>query len=236
MVGQSMSDTDVGAADGLRIDIVSDVMCPWCYVGKRRLETALASVPDIPVTVEWHPFQLDPTLPKEGKDRRQYLVEKFGGPEQAATVYQRIVEAGATEDIAFAFDKITRSPNTLNAHRLIRWAGIESVQDEVVERLFQLYFLEGADLTDDTVLVEAGTSAGMDGEMLTRLFASDADLAETQAEVARAQTMGVTGVPCFILDRKYVVSGAQPAHVLANAIRQVDEARQTGTDLTAQPH
>jgi predicted DsbA family dithiol-disulfide isomerase len=150
------------ALEPLRIDVVSDVMCPWCFVGKRRLERALAEAADVPVEVIWRPFQLDPTLPPDGKDRRAYLEEKFGGPEQAAAIYERIREAGREEGIAFAFDRIARSPNTLDAHRLIRWAGEEGVQDAMVERLFELYFLEGADLTREATLVEAAVAAGME--------------------------------------------------------------------------
>ncbi|MEM6763158.1 MAG: DsbA family oxidoreductase, partial [Pseudomonadota bacterium] len=205
-------------ASPLKIDVVSDVMCPWCFVGKRRLEKALDNI-GIDVAVEWHPFQLDQTLPPEGKDRQQYLSEKFGGPERAAEIYAQISAAGDTENIAFKFDAIKKSPNTLNAHRVIRWAGIEGVQDQVVERLFALFFLEGGDLSDADVLAKAAADAGMDGEMVKRLLASGADLAETEAEVAHAQKIGVTGVPTFILAGKYAISGAQPADVLANAIK-----------------
>ncbi|MEM9222082.1 MAG: DsbA family oxidoreductase [Pseudomonadota bacterium] len=211
---------DASALEPLKIDVVSDVMCPWCYVGKRRLEKALSEANDVTVKVEWHPFQLDPTLPSEGKDRQKYLSDKFGSTERAAEIYQRVSAAGAAEDIPFAFDKIKKSPNTLNAHRLIRWAGIEGVQDQVVERLFELYFLEGADLTNADVLADAATAGGMDREMVLRLLASGADVAETEAEVVHAQAIGVTGVPCFIVDGKYAVSGAQPADVLAEAIRK----------------
>lgn len=214
----------------LKIDVVSDVMCPWCYIGKRRLEKALDLVgEELATEVEWHPFQLDPTLPPEGKDRQAYLEEKFGGAERATTVYARVAEAGAEEQIPFAFDRITRSPNTLDAHRVIRWAGVEGVQDAVIERLFAAYFLEGADLTRPDTLVKAAAEGGMDPEVVDRLLASDADLAETEAEVVRAQAMGVQGVPCFILDGKYAVSGAQPADVLADAIRQVAAAREVAT-------
>ncbi|WP_108660440.1 DsbA family oxidoreductase [Acuticoccus kandeliae] len=216
-----MSDIDTSALEPLRIDVVSDVMCPWCFIGKRRLEKALDQIDGLDVSVTWHPFQLDPTLPPDGKDRQQYLSEKFGGPERAEEIYARVRAAGASEDIPFAFEKITRSPNTLDAHRLIRWADVEGVQDAVVERLFQLYFLEGADLTKTETLVGAATDAGMDGEMVRRLLESEADLAETEAEIVHAQAMGVQGVPCFILDGRYAVSGAQPAEVLADAIRQV---------------
>lgn len=216
---------DASALEPVKIDIVSDVMCPWCFIGKRRLEKALTDLSDVPVKVEWHPFQLDPTLPAEGKDRAAYLSDKFGDPARIAEIYDRIREVGAAEAIPFAFEKITKSPNTLDAHRLIRWAGIEGVQDDVVERLFELYFLEGADLTDRNVLAGAAQEAGMDGEMVARLLATDADLAETEAEVVHAQAIGVTGVPCFILDGKYAVSGAQPAEVLEGAIRQVAAER-----------
>lgn len=216
-----MTTLDTSAIEPVQVDVVSDVMCPWCFIGKRRLEKALAETQDVAVRVAWRPFQLDPTLPADGKDRQQYLTEKFGGPERAAQIYERVKAAGAEEDIPFAFERITRSPNTLDAHRLIRWAGVEGVQDALVERLFQLYFVEGANLTDRAVLTGAADDAGMDAAVVERLLASDADLAETEAEIVHAQAAGVTGVPCFILDNKYAVSGAQPAEVLADAIRQV---------------
>ncbi|WP_083660189.1 DsbA family oxidoreductase [Acuticoccus yangtzensis] len=224
---------DTTALEPVHIDIVSDVMCPWCYIGKRRLEKALATLDDVTVRVSWRPFQLDPTLPADGKDRAQYLNEKFGGPDRAAEIYARITAAGAEEEIPFAFDKITRSPNTLNAHRVIRWAGIEGLQDAVVERLFQLYFIEGADLTDPAVLEGAAAEAGMDPAMVARLLATDADLAETEAEIVHAQAIGVQGVPCFIIENKYAVSGAQPADVLATAIRQVAVAKAGGDPVAA---
>ena len=223
--------TIAGALTPLKIDIVSDVMCPWCFIGKRRLEKALADASEVEVAVEWHPFQLDPTLPAEGKDRQQYLTEKFGGADRAEEMYDRVRAAGAAEEIPFAFEKITRSPNTLDAHRLIRWAGIEGVQDAMVERLFRLYFVEGADLTQRETLVAAASDAGMNGEMVSRLLDSDADLAETEADVVHAQAMGVQGVPCFILDGKYAVSGAQPPEVLSRAIRQVAAERAGATPV-----
>ncbi len=229
LVGEAMN-IDASALEPLKIDIVSDVMCPWCFIGKRRLEKALEAAHDVPVKVEWHPFQLDPTIPAGGKDRRKYLEDKFGSAERISEIYGRITAAGADEEIPFAFDKIEVSPNTLDAHRLIRWAGIEGLQDAVVERLFQLYFVEGANLTDHAVLVDAAKAAGMDGEVVARLLASDADLAETEAEIVHAQAIGVTGVPCFILDGKYAVSGAQPADVLEGAIRQVAQERVSAGD------
>ncbi|WP_226581825.1 DsbA family oxidoreductase [Acuticoccus sediminis] len=223
-----MTKLDTSAIEPIHIDVVSDVMCPWCFIGKRRLEKALESLDDVTVRVVWRPYQLDPTLPSEGKDRQQYLTEKFGGPERADEIYARVRAAGEEEDIPFAFEKITRSPNTLNAHRLIRWAGIEGKQDALVERLFNLYFIEGANLADPAVLVTAAADAGLDSSMVGRLLATDADLAETEAEIVHAQAIGVQGVPCFILENKYAVSGAQPADVLASAIRQV-AAEKAGT-------
>jgi predicted DsbA family dithiol-disulfide isomerase len=223
-----MTQIDTSAIEPLRIDVVSDVMCPWCFIGKRRLEKALARTTDVDVEVAWHPFQLDPTLPPGGKDRQLYLQEKFGGKENADKVYARVSEAGEEEEIPFAFDRIERSPNTLDAHRLIRWAGIEGVQDAVVERLFNLYFIEGADLSDPETLKRAAADAGMNAEMVGRLLASDADLSETEADVVHAQAIGVEGVPTFILDGKYAISGAQPADLLADAIRQVAGERAAG--------
>ncbi len=217
------------------IDIVSDVMCPWCYIGKKRLEKALGSLDDsIPVDVRWRPFQLAPTLPPEGKDRRQYLSEKFGGDGRAAKIYQAVREAGQYEGIAFDFEAIGKAPNTLDSHRLIRWAasGGEGAQDRVVTRLFQLYFEEGADLTDRRVLLDAARDAGLDASIVEALLAGDSDREAVQAEIAMASRMGVTGVPCFILNGKYAVMGAQDAGILADAIRQVSDApaRGVGTD------
>jgi predicted DsbA family dithiol-disulfide isomerase len=200
------------------IDVVSDVMCPWCYIGKRRLEKAAVAHPDIPLDVQWRPFQLDATIPPEGMDRRMYLERKFGGAEAAERVYAPVRAAGEAEAIPFAFDRIRRSPNTINAHRLIRWAGQAGLQEEMVERLFRLYFIEGGDLTDTTVLAKAAAEAGMEHEVAERLLASEADVAEVRADIEAAQNMGVTGVPTFIIAGRYAVVGAQSADVLADAI------------------
>lgn len=209
----------------ISIDIVSDVMCPWCYIGKRRLEAALKQVPDIKVEVRWHPFQLDSTLPKEGKDRQAYLNDKFGGPERASEIYARIKEVGLEEGIEFAFDKITRSPNTLDSHRLILWSRADELQDEVVERLFKAYFLDGEDLTKSETLVRISDEAGMQSDLVEQLYETDSDLEKTKAHIARAQELGVTGVPCFIIDGRFVIAGAEKAETLAAAIRHADETR-----------
>jgi len=213
--------------DTIEIDVISDVMCPWCYIGKRRLEKALAMVPEVKVDVRWRPFQLDHTIPETGMDRQTYLKNKFGSAEQAAEVYGPVRAAGADEEIPFEFEKIKVSPNTLNAHRVIRWAMAEGVQDAVVERLFQLYFLEGANLTDKTVLADAAVQAGLDRIVVERLLAGDADMAETQAEIAQVQKMGVTGVPAFIIGNRYAVMGAREPEAIAQAIAQVAKERAT---------
>ena len=203
------------------VDVVSDVMCPWCLIGKRRLEQAIAML-DEPVEVRWRPYQLDPTLPPGGRDRREYLEAKFGGPQRAAAIYARIEEAGREEGIAFAFDRIAVSPNTLDAHRLIRWAGSagEGVQDRVVEALFKAFFEEGRDIGSHHVLVEIAGAAGMDEAIVRDLLASDRDVEAVRAEIAQAQAMGVTGVPCFIIDRRHAVMGAEPAERLVEILRE----------------
>ncbi len=219
----------------MRIDIVSDVMCPWCYIGKRRLETAMAGRLDLSFDVTWRPFKLDGTIPEGGMDRKAYLERKFGGPEAAADIYARISEAGHLEGIAFAFDAIPRSPNTTNAHRLIRWAGDadvvdaehtgKPVQDAIVERLFARYFLEGGDVESPDALghlADAATDADL-GDIETRLR-SDEDRDIVAAEIEHAQRIGVTGVPTFIFDNRLVVVGAQGADVLMAAMAQAEQA------------
>jgi len=209
---------------GIHIDIISDVMCPWCFIGKKRFEKALRQLdPAIAVTIQWRPFQLDPTLPPEGKDRDTYLAEKFGGLERAKALYRNIEEAGAMEGIPFRFDAIGVSPNTLDAHRLIRWAqnAGEGVQARVVDRLFELYFLEGANIADYGVLLGVARECGMDASIVETLLASGADREAVEQEIALAQSMGVSGVPCFIIDNKYAVMGAQDPETIAGAISKI---------------
>lgn len=217
----------IDPSDVIEIDVISDVMCPWCYIGKRRLEKALAMVPNVPVDVRWRPFQLDNTIPESGMDRKEYLRKKFGSDEQAAQVYGPVRAAGKDEEIPFEFDKITISPNTLNAHRIIRWAMAEGVQNAVVERLFQMYFVEGANLTDKAILADAAVEAGLERGVVERLLASDADIAETKAEISQAQQMGVTGVPAFIIGNRYAVMGAREPEAIAQAISEVVKERST---------
>ncbi|MEX3008943.1 DsbA family oxidoreductase [Hoeflea sp. TYP-13] len=217
----------------VNIDIVSDVMCPWCYIGKKRLEEALKDLPeDLEVDVRWRPYQLDPTLPKEGKDRKQYLEEKFGGSERAKQIYSTIVDAGREEDIPFNFSGIEVSPNTLDAHRLIRWSASEApgVQDRLVDLLFKAYFIEGKNIGDNAVLLDAAEQAGMDRSITESLLVGTADCLEVEQEIDVARKMGVTGVPCFILENKYAVMGAQSADVLASAIRDVAKEKEAAPD------
>ncbi|MEX0344128.1 MAG: DsbA family oxidoreductase [Rhizobiaceae bacterium] len=214
----------------LNVDIVSDVMCPWCYVGQKRLERAMDQVPEVEVDIHWRPFQLDPTLPPEGKDRKKYLSDKFGGDERAKSVYQAIKDAGVAEGIPFDFDAIKVAPNTLDAHRLIRWASSagEGIQNRLARRLFQLYFEEGANIGDHRVLIDAARDVGMDNSIVESLLATDSDREAVQSEIATAGQMGVTGVPCFLIEGKYAVMGAQDSDTLANAFRQIAEAKKEG--------
>ena len=215
------------------IDVVSDVMCPWCYIGKMRLDDAIAQLGDeLPVDVRWRPYQLDPTLPKEGKDRRQYLEDKFGGPEGAERAYATVRAAGAEDGIAFRFEDIEVSANTLDAHRLVRWAGSQGTetQGRMVAILFRMYFENGRNIGDDAVLLEAAEEAGLDRAIVRELLESGADRDKVSEEVALSQQMGVTGVPCFILDGKYAVMGAQSAEVLANAVRQIVAEKAAGAE------
>jgi predicted DsbA family dithiol-disulfide isomerase len=211
----------------LDIDIVSDVVCPWCFIGKRHLERALALYcerhPDAPAPqVRWHPFQLNPHLPVSGMPRAQYVAAKFGGPERAKEIYARVALAGTRAGIAFAFDRIEIQPNTLDPHRLMHRAGELGIQDAMAESLFTGYFLEGRNLTDPATLAELSERAGMKREEAQDYLSSrdDRDLVERQDEQARR--MGVEGVPFFIFGQQLAVSGAQPAEVLVEAMEEAE--------------
>jgi predicted DsbA family dithiol-disulfide isomerase len=207
----------------ITIDIVSDTVCPWCFIGKRRLERALAEKGAEPkVFIGWRPFQLNPDMPAEGMDRKDYLAAKFGGEEGAQKVYDAIREAGESEGIEFDFKSVGRTPNTIDSHRLIDRAGAEGKQDAVVEILFRRYFQEGGDIGDIDVLVEIGAAGGLDADATRAYLASDEDVERIRGEDAMARRMGVQGVPCFILNRKYAISGAQDPQVFLQAIAQVE--------------
>jgi len=193
----------------MRIDIVSDTICPWCFVGKRRLERALETRPDVTVEVGWRPFQLNPDMPAGGIERQEYLTRKFGGRERADKIYETIRAVGREDGIAFDFGGIKRVPNTIASHRLIRWAGGAGAQHQVVELIFERYFVRGEDIGDPAVLTAVAREAGMDAGLVAELLPGDADVALVREEDQVARQLGIQGVPCFIIDRKYAISGAQ---------------------------
>ena len=211
----------------VRIDVVSDVVCPWCFIGKHRLEQALVLRPDIPVEVHWRPYFLNDWIPREGISREEYLTTKFGSPERYKGIAQRVTAAAAEEGLVYASDKMTRQPNTLDCHRLIRWAeGIGKAAD-MKQRLMDLYFTEGADLTNRAVLVQAASDVGLDPEDVRAALDSDQDVEQIEQEVLAAKQAGIEGVPCFIFGGKFAVSGAQSPEYLADAI---DRMAQAGSD------
>lgn len=202
------------------VDVVSDVVCPWCYIGKRRLESARDLLPDLDLDVRWHPFQLAPDIPREGITRDAYLVAKFGSVERMKASFQRVAEIGHDVGLKLDFERITRSPNTLDAHRLIHWAGGAGIQDAVVEGLFEAYFTDGRDLSDRPTLVSLAEDAGLDAAVVSELLSTDRDEDVIRAQVARAHQVGISGVPFFIIGQTHAVSGAEAAETLAAAVRQ----------------
>ena len=201
----------------IAIDVVSDVICPWCFLGKRRLDKAIALLDDIKVEVNWRPFFLDPTIPKEGMSRRTYMESKFGA-ERLKTIHDPLIAAGKEDGVPYEIDRITRTPNSLDAHRLIRWSHVRDKQHDVTERLFMAYWNGGLDIGDHAVLLKIAGDAGMDKADVAEKLKNGADVDAVNAEVSHAYRMGVTGVPCFIFAQKQGLMGAQPAEVLADAI------------------
>ena len=202
----------------LTIDVISDVVCPWCFVGKRKLEMALALKAEVPVEVRWRPYQLDPSIPSGGLERSAYMEKKLGSAERVAEIYGRIESVGHETGISFTFDKIARAPNTLDAHRLIRWSASAGKQDAVVERLFKAFFEEGADIGDQATLARLAGESGMDAGLVKELLAGESDKVAVSEDIATAQKLGVNGVPFFIIGGRFAVSGAQSPEVLASAI------------------
>jgi predicted DsbA family dithiol-disulfide isomerase len=215
------------AREPVTIDVVSDVVCPWCFIGKSRLEKALALKPDIPVEVRFHPYFLNPWVPREGMARADYLTTKFGSPEGYGQIAQRVKAAAAAEGLTYASEKMARQPNTLDCHRLIRWAGEIGKAAAMKQRLMDLYFTDGADLSDADVLVRAAADVGLNADEVRTRLASEHDVDAVEAQAKAASEAGINGVPFFILAGRFAVSGAQEPEYLADAIaRAAAEAGQ----------
>jgi predicted DsbA family dithiol-disulfide isomerase len=217
----------MSASSKLTIDVISDVVCPWCYIGKRLLEQAIASKPDIPVEVRFRPYFLNPWVPREGMSREDYLIAKFGSVERYNANNNRVVEAAAAVRLDYNRDRIKRQPNTLDCHRLILWAGEAGKAAAMEQRLMEIYFSEGGDLSEPEVLVGAAVNCGMDGDQVRELLASQQDVAQVEREAKSANEAGIEGVPCFIIGGRIALSGAQPPEYLAAAIERA-AAEQAG--------
>lgn len=215
----------------MKLDIISDVACPWCYVGKGYLDRALEANPDHPFEIEWHPFQLDPTIPKGGIDRADYLLGKFGTHQRVVEIHKPLLEhaekAGVTLDLA----AMKKAVNTLDAHRLIHWAGLEGRQSAIVSALFRAYWRDGRDIGDADTLADIAGEAGLDRAMIRRLLATDADRDEIRAREAHARERGVNAVPTFIIADRYVVQGAQPVETWGRIIAELSDRLKGGDDV-----
>lgn len=209
----------------IKLDILSDPICPWCYIGKARLERAMEAEPDHPFAIEWHPFQLNPEMPAEGMDRREYLETKFGGKENAIRVYGEIAKHAEEEGLDIDFAAIKRTPNTVDAHRLIHWAGIEGKQNAIVNALFKAYFKEGRDIGDHEVLCDVADSAGLDAALVGKLLKSDSDADSIRERDGHSRQMGVNSVPTFIVDNQHAVPGAQASDLWIKVIREMKEGQ-----------
>jgi len=208
----------------VKLDIISDPICPWCYIGKSNLDRALEAFPDHPFTIEWHPFQLNPDMPAGGMGRQEYLETKFGGKAGAADVYGRIEQAAIAAGLTVNFDAIARTPNTIDAHRLIHWAGIEHRQSFVVSALFKAYFVDGQDIGDIDILSDIADGCGMAADMVRKLLLSDADAEDVRKRDAHSRAMGVTGVPTFVVANQHAVPGAQPTEMWKKVIAELLES------------
>jgi len=214
----------------VRIDVVSDIVCPWCFIGKHRLEKALALKPDIPVEIHWRPYFLNDWIPREGISRTQYLTTKFGSVERYTGIAQRVSKAAAAEGLVYDMDKISSQPNTLDAHRLIRWAQSVGKAAAMKQKLMDFYFTQGADLTNRDVLVKAASEVGLDAEETRKRLASDEDVAQIESEALSAKQAGIEGVPTFIFGGKFAVSGAQAPEYLADAIERAAQANREAAE------
>ncbi|WP_300019041.1 DsbA family oxidoreductase [uncultured Roseobacter sp.] len=210
--------------DPIKLDIMSDPICPWCYIGKTHLDKALADHPDHPFKIEWHPFQLNPDMPREGMDRRAYLEGKFGGKDGAVRAYVPVVEHAEAAGLKIDFEGMKRTPNTLDAHRLIHWAGIEGRQTAAVSALFTAYFVEARDIGDHDVLADIADGIDMDAAVVRKLLLSDADEEDIRARDAHSRSMGLNSVPTFIIAGKHAVPGAQPPELWTKVIGELTAA------------
>lgn len=211
----------------IKLDILSDPICPWCFIGKTNLDKALADHPDHPFQIEWHPFQLNPDMPAQGMDRRAYLEAKFGGKEAAIKAYAPVVEHAEKNGVEIDFEGMKRTPNTLNAHRLIHWAGIEGRQTAAVSALFKAYFTDARDIGENEVLADIADSIEMDAAMVLRLLATQEDINTIKERDQHSRKMGVTSVPTFIVANQHAVPGAQPPQLWAQVIADLTKNQKT---------
>lgn len=213
----------------MHVEIYSDMVCPWCFIGKRRWEQAIETAGYANhVQATWRPFQLNPTMPKSGMDRRTYLEAKFGGPEARRAIEERLAKAGEPDGIAFAFDRIARTPNTFEAHRLMWFAQQHKKQDDLAEGLFHAYFSEGCDIGDGQTLVDIAVAIGLDRETTRQFLASDQGVEEVRAEEAAGHRLGIRAVPYFVLNGTYAISGAQPPDIFVSALQKAEVDRTEG--------
>lgn len=205
----------------ITVDVISDVICPWCYIGKRRLEAAIRQLTGHTVRVRWHPYQLNPTMPAEGMDRRAYRTRKFGTWEKSLELDAQVRDTAAVEGLAFALDKIARTPNTFDAHRLLWLADELGVQDGVMEALFKAYFVDAKNIGERAVLLDAAAAGGLARERADAMLHSDEGVDEVRVEEAKARAKGVDGVPFFIVNNTVAISGAQPTDMFLAALKEV---------------
>ena len=217
----------------IEIEIISDLVCPWCYLGQRRLQLALEQVQDeVVADISWKPYQLEPGTPPEGLDAQQYLQDKMGSADAVTRAFDMITQLAEEVDLPMQLEKATRLPNTLDAHRVIHWAGLvdADTQDRVARGILQANFVEGLDVGDTATLGRVAADCGMDSALVEHKLASDEDRSVVLSEIEHAQRIGVTGVPCYIIDRKYAITGAQSVDVFVNALRQIAESKRAAAE------
>ena len=207
----------------IEVTIISDAVCPWCLIGKRNFEAARAQRPDLDIAIEWRPFQLNPDMPREGMDRKTAIARKFGSLENARQIYERVSQAGQGAGVEFNFEAIPKTPNTLDAHRLIHWAGQVGLQDVMVEVLFRLFFQDGQDIGDSAILIKAAAEAGLESQRIAQKLASEEDLELVRQQDFQARSQGVNGVPFFVFNKHYGLSGAQPPEVFLQVFEQLQQ-------------